>query len=365
MPRKDGNMDTTRLTARYPDGLPSEIEEGVKTMESLRSKAGIISVKLFGNFGKDLEQSLHHSKDVYKGLIVQCVPNYKLTADDICWFHPQLAKTRSLYSGTKQFGDMKLPEFNCLVGEYSTYSVDELGTQAVENFTIVDTHLPRDHEWVDKPIKEIYSGYKDDSCQEKTVAYQDNQVTPNKAILRTEYVSLFKGANVYHCYNHVIKSSGDALVLQSPLMGYSRVSDKGDLESDTMLGFMDVNALSQQNRNRIYRDCLWDSSNVVNTLVMKRGEISKGEAYRMLRCKLSDNNISGKLDTATTLKLTPKKSNIPTGCKKGCSDILDIDPSDDIVITLMKANWKEMISSKYYNGGKLQIPRDMAEKYLI
>lgn len=365
-------MDLTQLDERYPDGIPKELQPGVDKFKELCKKKEIKSVKLMGNFSLDLENTLKYGTEVYKGLIVQAVPGYKVTEADKLWFHPQLTKTRSVYTGEVNLSEITIPEINSSVGTYSTYTVDELGGQSMKNYTIVDTAYSN-IDTVTKlwflggaAMRDVYSDFKEMELQEKTYQEQDELSSNNQG--RYEYVSLYKGANVYHYYNHVLRSEGETMVLQSPLMGYSKVHSKGDIASDQYTDIMDVNKLTQSHRDRIYGDCSWEGDNIANTYIMRRGDTVKGEAYRMLKCRVSSNNIVDKLDAETILKLTPKSKLIPTSflaTELHKNDVLSFAASDELVMKLLKDNWKSMLSKRFFDNGTLNVPRGMVEKYLI
>ncbi len=371
-------MNLEALNKRYSDGIPEDLQKGVSLFRTLSEKQGVKSVRLMSNFGIDLEHSLVNKTDTYKGVIIQVSPNYSLSDSDRSWFHPELTKARSLYIG-KFEKTAKLNNYNSSVGTYSTYSVDELGGQKLTHFTIVDATAPKlvdttVNHWIATraDIKSVYADYKTNKTEGSTLQ-QISQKTrdamgQDQAIMTSEYVSLFKDANSYHFYNHAIKSAGEALVLQSALMGYSKVDATGDIASDAMTGFMDINKLSSSHRNRVYNDCSWDSTSLVNTYVMRMGEIVKGEPYRMVNGVFSANDISGLLDASTTLKLTPTRKNIPAGieCDEYTKrDIIPFALEEETVQRVLKDNWRTLISSKYIKGDKFLLPRDIVEKSLI
>ena len=369
-------MDITQLNERYPDGIPEALQSGISKFTELSKKKGIKSITLMKNFSLDLEHTLAYGTDIYRGVIVQALPGYTLTESDWLWFHPQISKTRSLYHESASLENVSLPKLNSSVGHYNTFHVDELGAQNMEKYTVVDTAYSKidtlAKHWVlsSSAMRDIYRDYKDvDLDIIGSVTKEHDQIAEGlKLKCRQHYIALYKGANVYHFYNHVIKSTGDAMVLQSPLMGYSMVSETGDVAADSFTELMDVNQLTQANRNRIYKDCTWSDANLANSYVMQKGDLVRGEAFRMVKCQISSNNIVDKMDVATILKLTPTSSNIP--CKNLCdelqlNDIIQFKDSDEIAMKLLKENWRSMISSKYFKDGSLYVPRTMVEKHLI
>lgn len=367
-------MDITQLNERYPDGIPDALQAGISKFTELSKKKGIRAIVLMSNFSLDLEHTLSYGTEVYKGLIVQALPGYKLSDDDRLWLHPQLSKTRSVYRGTVSLQDVSVPELNSSVGQYNTFQVDELGAQHMAKYTIVDTAFSKSKAFVNhwitsqNAMRDVCNDYKETELVSETEKEHDNIASGLELTSRQTYVALYKGANVYHLYNHVIKSKGEAMVLQSPLMGYSMVSKTGDVASDAFTDLMDVNQLTQANRDRIYSDCSWSGKNLANTYVMRKGEIVKGEAFRMVNCRISSNNIVDKLDTPTVLKLTPTSKNIPSNisCDKlQLNDVLRFGDSDEIAMKLLKANWRSMVSNKYFKDGSLLVPRKMVENHLI
>jgi len=370
-------MNLEALNKRYPDGIPEDLQKGVSLFRTLSKKQGVKSVRLMSNFGLDLERSLTDKTNIYKGVIIQVASNYKLSEEDRAWFHPELTKARSLYSG-KFDNPAKLGNFNSSVGTYSTYSVDELGGQKLTHFTIVDTTVPLAattvKHWLASrsDIKLAYADYKTNKVDGRTLQQASQNARDGmgqgEAVMTSEYVSLFKDANSYHFYNHAIKSAGESLVLQSALMGYSKVNQKGDVASDAMLGFMDINKLSSQHRDRVYNDCSWDSKSLINTQVMRLGELVKGEAYRMVSGVFSANDVAGLLDASTTLQLTPTRKNIPSGieCDEYTKrDIIPFALEEETVQKVLKDHWRKLISSKYIKGDKLLLPREIVEKTLV
>lgn len=358
-------MDTQQLTDRY-NTIPESLSEGVALFKKLSTKPGVRSVKLLSNFDKDLELSLHYGTDIYKGLVVEVSNDYKLTDNDRVWFHPELMKCRQLYDG-KQNLDDKVSAFNSSSGIYSTYSVDELGGQTTNYFTILDTSdLKSSSEFLNAHIqnnssmKEVYSRYK-----------FDLKSKPSDAKYVTEYVSLFKDASSYHFYNHAVREGENKLLLQSSLMGYALVNTSSITGSDNLTTeFMDINELAPKHVQRIYKDCKWEGDSVVNTAILRKGELynNKIESFRMVNGYFSSNNIQESMDLALLLKLTPRKENLPEGVQADAytqRNVVPFEASEEMVGKLFKQHWKKLIASKYISGSKLILPRDLVEQTLI
>ena len=134
---------------------------------------------------------------------------------------PPIDKTRSVYQNALDLKGVKVPGLNSSVGLYSTYTVDELGGQSMKKFTIVDTVYSQINTVVKlwllggAAMRDVYSDFKEMGLQDK-VKEEHETLAGCKPESRHEYVSLYKGANVYHFYNHVLRSEGETMVLQSP-----------------------------------------------------------------------------------------------------------------------------------------------------
>jgi len=366
-------MNTQQLTERY-NKIPESLSTGVDLFKKLSQKTGVRSVKLLSNFGKDLELSLHFGYDIYKGLIVEVSNDYKLSDSDRVWFHPELTKCRQLYTGTEKFRD-KVGAFNSCAGTYSTYSVDELGGQTTHEFTILDTsNMETSKAFLDQQIsqnaamKQVYSSYKLDRFEGVSLSQLSKMNSDAK--YATEYVSLFKDASSYHFYNHAVRK-GQHLLLQSPLMGYALVQTADHTASDNLTSeFMDINKLAPKHIQRIYEDCSWEGDSVVNTGVLRKGEMyeTKEESFRMVNGYFSGNNIQDKLDLSTLLKITPKKENLPAGVEADSftqRNVIPFEANEEMVGKLLKQHWKKLIASKYISGSKLILPRELVEQTLI
>lgn len=371
-------MNQQALNERYPNGIPEKLQEGVSFFERLSQKSGVKSITLMSNFGLDLERSLDSQTNIYKGLIVQVSSQYELSEQDKAWFHPEIAKARSMYEVTDT--EVNIGRFNSSNGLYSTYHVDELGGQEVSEYIIVDTTVPELAEttvnhWIisHSNMRDVYTDYKTNKVEGQTLqkaaqAARDNNVNGAKPLMTSEYVSLFKGASSYHFYNHVIKSEGEALVLQSALMGYSKTSQKGDVAADSLGDLMSIQSLKESHLKRVYNNCQWDADSMVNTQVMRKGESVEGTPYRMVHAHFSSNSINHLLDPSTALQLTPMADELPEGIevdKYTKKNMIPFAMDDEIAQKVLQQHWKTLISSKYVKDGKLVLPREIVENSLV
>ena len=88
-------MDITLLEQRYPDGIPTKLNEHLEKFQNLIDNKEVLRVKILSNFGLDLEQSLTKGLNIYKGFVIELSRDYKLNNTDKFWLHPQLMKTRN------------------------------------------------------------------------------------------------------------------------------------------------------------------------------------------------------------------------------------------------------------------------------
>lgn len=387
-------MNTTQLESKYPNGIPENLREGIFKLQELANKRNVLSVELLPNFGKDLAMSLKYDTDIYKGLVVKVSEHYELSESDRLWLHPDISKGRSLFQlnayDAKKLNEQAMDDFGSTISVYSTHNIDEIGSYKTEKFGIVDNGQLKQAEsllnsWLlaRQPISQAYS----DITQSKL--YKESQKARRKVgkevfgsaeeIHTSEYVMLYSDATSYYFYNHAIKpKQNKALIHISPLMGYALLEDvqKTAFESDYIdsNAYINPNSLEESQRKRAFVSCSWEGKNLVNTFTMAKPlgfyknilEEHQSIMYRMESGKFSHTPIQEKLDMDLILYLTPKSQNIPQ--QMNChehhrSDIFRITHKEDLLNSVMKGNWKELLRPEYVDTkeNKLVLPRHILE----
>ena len=143
---KYDKMDITLLEQRYPNGIPTKLNEELKKFQNLIDNKEVLRVKILSNFGLDLEQSFTKGFNIYKGFVIELSRDYKLNNTDKFWLHPQLMKTRNLYKSTNKDTKEKIANntfdissYGSSVAFYTTHSFDEIGGYKEEDYVIIDT----------------------------------------------------------------------------------------------------------------------------------------------------------------------------------------------------------------------------------
>lgn len=387
-------MNIEALNSRYKEGLPDSLKQLVEQFTNLSQRRGIKQVTLLSNFGKDVELSLKYDTIICKGVLIQAEPDYELSEADRIWLHPQLCKGRSLYgSASNKISESELLDnFSSSVGSYATHSIDEIGGYSQEEYTIVDTGIERDSNamvdsWIigKQTLKQAYQELQSSNLLNKTQKNRDAIAKSNgiaeQAKQTWNYNMLYSNVHTMHFYNHAIKpANGKVLVHISPLMGYSMVTgvESQSFVSDLMScdEYVDVNELGEKAKVRAYVNCKWAGKDIVNTYTMRKPisfykeflESEKHTMYRMQSGYFSSNPIHAKLPPEIVLFLTPLASQMPAGvdCHEHLKrDVIALPLQTETINALMKNHWKDLISSKYINGNKLILPRQMIQQSLV
>lgn len=385
-------LDTTALEQHQSKQLLTDLRPHIEKFEELAAKNGIKGVTVLSNFGKDIEMSLKYDTDIYRGVIVQTDAEYKLTEYDRLWFHPELCKGRSMYDGGEKNTSNKIDidSFNSSVGVYSTHAIDEIGGYKQETYTIVDSGMEEESEvllnsWIlsSTNMRSIYNELVGAKLVQKAQAKRDEIANLYKAkerILTSNYNMLYSDRMSYYFYNHGIKpQKGKALLSVSPLMGCAVVSsEKNHIESDLLSSdkYININKLTEEQRDRAFLSCNWDGKNIVNTYIMRKPvdnfqtilESHNVKMYRLEKGYFSANPVHSKLPADIVLYLTPDKNLIPSKavCHQHIRDgSIDMPATMENINKLMASHWRTLISKRYVNGDSLILPREMVEKSLI
>lgn len=387
------NIDA--LNEVYPNGFSPVLESHIAEMQELVDKKGVLSVTLLSNFGKDMEMSMKHDTNIYRGMILQLSSNYVFSEYDRLWLHPELCKGRTMYDGgnknmSTEVNEVNIDKFNSSVGVYSTHSIDEIGAYKQETYTIVDSGMEEQSDvltsnWMlgNMSIRDAYQEVVGAKLVKQAQVKRDSIAKlygANDKVQTSNYNMLYSDGRSYHFYNHAIKpSNGKALLNISPLIGCAMVlSDEKHIESDLLSTnkYIDVNKLSEEQRVRTYESCKWEGKNIVNTFTMRKPldnyktllESHNVTMYRLENGYFSANPVQNKLPADIVLYLTPEKELIPQAavCHQHIRDgSLDMPASLENITKLMKSHWRDLISKKYIRGDMLILPRDMVKQSLI
>jgi len=383
-------MDKSALLKRYSNKIPEDVAASVAKFEQLLQKPGILNVKLLANFGKDMELSLEHGTDVFRGLIVQVASEYKVTKSDIMWFHPELCKGRSMYKGGDTVQKVSnVDDFNSSVATYSTHIIDEIGGLQSSKYTIVDMGAPAESKvlhdsWQlsSAEMRSIYSDIVKQKLNQLSQTKRDEiaqSLNAGERVMNSNYNMLYSDGRTYHFFNHAIKpANGKALLNVSPLVGCATITADKYVESDLLTSndYIDVNTLGDAQRERAYVSCKWNGKNIINTYTMRKpienykSILDEGHAdmYRMEQGFFSANPVHGKLPTDIVLFLTPVPELIPEQavCRQHVRDgVINMPATSENISKLMTTHWKTLISKRYVNGNSLILPRSMVEQSLV
>ena len=121
------------------------------------------SVHVLANFSVDTDATFQFGGNtIAQGLVVCLDKQYKFSKEDSSWFHPSIARGRSVFSlktpiSKTQIEKTKLNGVNCSVGEYTVSKPDEFGCEQVEHRIVVDTSseemlLPLYNKWLQNNV---------------------------------------------------------------------------------------------------------------------------------------------------------------------------------------------------------------------
>lgn len=357
------------------------------------------SVRVLENFSIDLDTALQMDVPlVTKGLVVCVERNYKLSREDVSWFHPMIGRGRSLYavSGAVKKSVLQKVKFETsgsLVGEFTTSRPDEFGCEDVSYHVIVDTS-PNLTSLYDKWLNgNVTAGEL--STEWKRTAFGDaKSISTHCEKHRDSLMKKMKVTNVYsdtvndvltdmsHVYftNNCVKHSDKILMKASGLGGYRMYESKTNAHRfyPASLGmsstFYTWQQMNDKNIARIENSCSWDDKLAFCTQVMRQPTI-RNEQLRTLEdeYKLTDQEIilmrrchfSGSASFVDKMKpeiifnLTPPKS----------SDFITapIDPShpvfEKLVKNIVQIQQKfpafNLLNPEFVKGGRLNLPRDV------
>ena len=220
----------------------------------------------------------------------------------------------------------------------------------------------------------------------------------NEALVYSDEVNaLYSDGHSVYVANHALKTPKDdqkVLVHQSALSGYELYSVKTDelfIPSNMGLSSKNFNwdDMTQAQRQRIFRDCMWEGNDAYNTYVLKPAGLlaNKKKAFeskyslfsssklRMKVAKFSSQPVRDFMEIGRLLKLTPLSSHmdgvissaaLETGNDISLKMSLKYKPFEQLLSNFEEIS-KEFPEFKLFNeslvdGNHIKIPREIINK---
>ena len=326
-------IDTSLLQKTHGADLPADLQEALQFMETHFQKQNdkVVSVNVLPNCNVDYDRTLHLQntlsdkiKWVLQGVVVQVKEDYKLSYEDAVWFHPEMAKGRSVYrldNVSLNLDDLKqikeynvnkvypkskpnvLSAFHNSVGLYSNIKIDDMGMAEQNNHLVLNISMDAltyplwsrylvaneqmgkvYKDWVSMDIAHGKSISDMSKHVRDTIAATITKQSSIKPIYSDEINSLYTDGTDIYCSNNAIKNpnmeEASVLVHISPLGGYELFQtsfEQNFIPADTGLSEKTFhwNEMSVKQRQRIFNDCAWEGKEGFNTYVLKTSGMNK------------------------------------------------------------------------------------------
>ena len=438
------------LNSIYGDDIPSDLQEALVVLEERlnKQKQYVKSCTILPNCSIDYERTIHLQKTlseeikfVLQGLLVTVTPDYKLGYEDAIWFHPEMGKGRSVYKLQTDISRDKLKElkelhhidgdydkenpgaispFHCDVGEYNEIKIDAMGLETEQRHLIVNASfealtypLWTQYLMTGETVGKVYENWTSmDMGNGKSITATSQFVRNHIAqhVLNStlhsvteslcysdEVNALYSDGHSVYIANHALKTPKDdskVLIHQSALSGYELYSAKTDeLFIPSNLGLsqktFDWADMSTAQRQRIFRDCMWEGNDAYNTYVLKpAGLVSDkkkqfetkyslfgSSKLRMKFAKFSSQPVRDFMKVGRLLKLTPlaehmegivTTANLESGNNIKVKMSLNYKPFEEL-LSQFEGIKKEFPDFKLFNqelveGNHIKIPREIINK---
>ena len=389
-------------------------ETSQKTLNSIlatleKQAEHVKSVHVLANFSVDSDATLQFGgKPIAQGLVVCLDKQYKFSKEDSSWFHPSIARGRSVFSlkspiSKTEFEKVELSGVNCSVGEFTVSKPDEFGCEQVEHRIVVDTSsedmlLPLYNKWlqnnvsagdIDKQWKRMKFGetYSITSKTELERANIAKKIEPNCQLIMKDTINavISDTEHVYFTNSAVHVKSKDLLIKSSALGGYRSYSvlESGKRFYPSSLGTSDTfyswDSMSPQNCSRIEHSCMWSVNLTFNTQVMKPPSISMKSiramedeyaithqdtlAMRMSTFSGSDNFVD-KISPEDIYRLHPNTTHVSRATSYISAPISMQHPvmnklMNNIEDIIAKFPNFQLFNPKYVTNGRFKIPREV------
>lgn len=355
-------MNTDALTSRYGKIHPSLQAHVNRVWTHLQQQSDkVASVTFLENFAKDHDVSLQTGTDVYRGMVVALKPDYALTGADVLWMHPHAYQCRAIYDGGT-FEHVAVPSMEASAGVYKVSSVDDIGSQCEQTYTVVDSRVP--YTPAATPQASYVNTAKADTlehCAELAAQMQAGELVEHA------FTNLFlKDTHHYVFYNHAFHKKG--VVHVSPLMGYRTVRANGAIAGDRMHAreYVDVEALSDPKKQELYQKCWWDSDNAVNTYALRKpfDTLARvGTHYRLQQGCFAETPIHHAMATQDLYKLSADLNNL--GLKRFGhveTQQIRLPVREETVVRLLRLGDFDILNPQYRDADNLLLPKHIVEQ---
>ena len=394
--------------------MNSEMNEALEGVMATLSKQSehVKSVTVLPNFSVDKEAGLlnQNSGVVVQGLVVQLSKEYKFSPEDAAWFHPDVARGRSIFKldapvAKSVLQNLALANGNNSVGTYQVSTVDEFGCEQIENHLIVNTSAKElltekydewlqsgvtagelDTQWKRMKFDNAYSIVKKTEALRTAMA---QKVSKTATLVHSDMThSVLSDVQSVYIANAAVRTASKSLVKSSALGGYRmyNVTKKDSKFLPANLGasstFYAWSDLSAQNCQRIVNTCSWKGELPWNAQVMQAPAVKNikameeelaimlSDTFKMRHCAFSaSDDISDHLAPEDVLRLTPTAEQSPNAVALIAAPLTMRHP----VIQKLMANIEsvqetfgdfQLFNPKYVSNGRLHISREIYEHIL-
>jgi hypothetical protein len=293
---KSSNVQFDQTSTKLLDSILQRLEQQAELVKSIH---------VLPNFSVDTDTSLKlGNRPIAQGLVVCVAKSYKLGPEDMQWFHPSIARGRSVFAvenplSKTQLASIKIDGANSSVGEYTISKPDDFGCEHIEHRVVVDVSeeemlLPLYRKWieqgvtagdVDKQWKRMKFG-DTYSIISKTEALRHElaqSIVPGCQLVMADTVNavLSDIENIYFTNNAVRTSQDNSILMKSSALGGYRMYNA--LESKhrfypaslgTSSNYYSWTQMTPKNCARIENTCSWSGTLAFNTQVMTPPAIS-------------------------------------------------------------------------------------------
>ena len=393
--------------------MNSEMNEALETVMVTLNKQSehVKSVTVLPNFSVDKEAAmLNNLPVVVQGLIVQLSKEYRISAEDAAWFHPDVARGRSVFKldapvAKSVLQALTLDNGNNSVGTYQVSTVDEFGCEQTENHLIVNTSAKElltekynewmqngvtagdlDTQWKRMKFDNAYSIVKKTEDLRAAVA---QRVSKTATLVHSDMThSVLSDVQSVYIANGAVRATPKILVKTSALGGY-RMYQTGKTTRKFFpanLGiaptFYAWSDLSAQNCQRIVNTCSWNGDLTWNAQVMQPPAVKniKGmeeelaiilsDTFKMRHCSFSTSDgISDQLAPEDVLRLTPTAEQSPNASTFIAAPLTMSHPVMQKLMNNIESVQEtfsdfKLFNPKYVSNGRLKIPREIYKHIL-